>query len=506
MLYNLNLASMLLGCLLKQPNLIALPQYPLCKEDFEPVKFHKTMFICIHKLYRAGAQEITEVEIENLARNYPAQMEVLEDNNYMDFIYTTKEICILDNYEHYYNALRKFSLLRDLQASGVDIKEFFDELEDEDKEQSKLESLTIQKILNQVEARHSELRNKYDVKYVRDELIVGEDIDSLLDEFEDQPSFGALLSSPYLSKLIHGFSKGQLIMRSAPSGANKTRMAVADMCGLCVSQYYDLEKQEFVDNLNYQGQGILIHSELDSRREIQPMFLACVSGVPSNTITMGRCTKEEKKRVEKAAQILFEDQFKVISMPDYTSASLDRKIKESVENYGTSYVCFDYMALNGPLSMEYRKNTGVQAREDMALRGLATDLKDYAERYNIGILTMSQTNGNEKSIDFADESCIAGSKAMRNKVDAGFVMLPIKERPKDKKLIEPFLKFRGRCKPEEIPNRITYLYKARFGEYSDQKIKIYHHFDAAIMRNRDLFCCDINTNKIKIPLPVIEGE
>ena len=114
---------------------------------------------------------------------------------------------------------------------------------------------------------------------------------------------------------------------------------------------------------------------------------------------------------------------------------------------------------------------------------------------------MSQTNGNEKQTDFADESCIAGSKAMRNKVDAGFVMLPLKERPKDRKLIEPFIKIKGRIKPESYPNRITYLYKARFGEYSDQKIKVYHHFDAATMRNKDFFCCDAGTNKLNIPFP-----
>lgn len=501
LLYNMNMASMLLGCLLKQPSLISLPQFPLNKDDFSPVKFHKVIYICINKLYREGVQQITEVEIENLLSCHPVQMEIAEDNNYMDFINTTKEICVLENYEHYYTSVKKFSLLRDLSKSGIDITEFFDELENESGQQEKLEQLTIQSILSKVENRNLELRSKYDIKYVRQELTAGENIDELLNEFENQPSFGALLTSPLLSELIHGFNRGQLIMRSAPSGANKTRWGVADMCGLCTSQYYDFETEQFVDNPNFRGQGVFIHSELDSRREIQPMFLACVSGVPTKKITMGQCDKQEKARVVKAAEILKQNEFRIVSMPDFTSSSLDRKIKESVETYGTSYVCFDYMALNGPLSMEYKKNTGVQAREDMALRGLATDLKDCAEKYDVGILTMSQTNGNEKQTDFADESCIAGSKAMRNKVDAGFVMLPLKERPKDRKLIEPFIKIKGRIKPESYPNRITYLYKARFGEYSDQKIKVYHHFDAATMRNKDFFCCDAGTNKLNIPFP-----
>jgi replicative DNA helicase len=504
-LYNDNLAAMLLGASMKQPSLLTLPQYPLVSSDFSPNKMHQILFVCINRLAHECVQEVTELEIENVAKARPDLLEVLQDNNYFDFVYTAKELSVLGNFEYYYNTIRKYSLLREMQANGLSITEFYDELGDEEEQQGKFDKLTIQDILSKTEIKSIRLRSKYDIKYTRDEIIVGEDIDSLLEDFKNRPSFGAFLCSPYLTQLIHGFSRGNLIMRSAPSGTNKTRIAVADLCGLCVDKYWDFDKQDFVENPNYQGNGFFIHTELDTRREMQPMFLGCVAGVPSNTITMGRCTQEEEKRVKKAAEILQKCNFHLIDMPDFTSASLERKIKECVEQSGSVYGCFDYMMLNGPLSMEYKQNTGVQAREDMALRGLATDLKSYCEKYNIGLLTMSQTNGNENSTEFPDESCIAGSKAMRNKIDAGFIMIPAKLRPKEMKIVEPFVHKKG-FGNQLKPNRITYIYKARFGEYSDQKIKIFHHFDPATMRNTDFFCTDGYNQYLSIPKPMLEAS
>lgn len=853
-LYDINLASLMLGSLMKRPQLLGLPEYPLDKAMFSPSNFHQIIFVCIAKLARAGVGEITEVEIESVLQNHVPQMEVCRDNNYLDFIYTVKELANPDNYEYYYSVIRKFALLRDLDEQGVNIVEFYDTLGNEQDERAKLEKLTIEEILNTVEHKANSLRTKYDSKYVREEMTVGEDIEGLLAEFDEKPSYGAFLYSPYQTELAHGFNRGHLIMRSMPSGVGKalpnstviptpkgfkrvdeiqvgdylfsregkptkvlgvfpqgkkevyeltfkdgrktkccnehlwnvyiysmdkgktmhtlsvkqmfergmrsgeafrfsiplnqpveysekefyvppyimglalgdasfrsqpsnrvfsfsagddelvksiaetmgwtfkknseynynwsfynegklvhvedflkeypelidtyshnkfiprkylegsiqqrkellqglldtdgsidivkgrisyatvseelnndiiklcrslgliatsnllhrknkndywniriqapkdqkpelfrytpkkqraikyantikreerrdrltivdiqplgyeeemtcfmvdneehlfltndfivthnTRMAVADICGLCVDQYWDDEAQDFVPNPNYQGAGFFIHTELAQRTEMQPMFLACIANVPSNTITMGKCTDEERKRVLKAAEIIRNCNLRLIDMPDFTSANIDRKIKECVEGYGSTYGCFDYMMLNSALSMEYRANTGVQAREDMALRGLATDLKAYAEKYNVGLLTMTQTNGNEKQLEFPDESCISSSKASRTKVDFGCVILPAKDRPKEMKLVEPFIKRKGGgINNTVVPNRITYIYKSRFGEYQDRKLKIFHHFDMGTMRNTDFFVCDAHNQFVSIPKPKLK--
>lgn len=504
MLYNLNVGMCLLGCLLKQPSLLTIPQYPLCKDDFEPVQFHKALYLCIQRLAREGVQEITGLEIENIAKNHTVIIEVLEDNNYIEFIETAKELATIDNYEYYYNTIRKYSLLRDLQADGFGITEFYDELQGEEKARSKIDSLTLQAILNKIELKSISLRSKYDVKYVRNEMWAGERTQELIDGFKETPSFGAFLSSQYLTQLFMGWNRGHLLMNSSPSGGMKTRTAVSDLCGVCVSEMWDDVAQDFLLNPNYQGHGLFIHTELDTYTEMFPIFLAKVSGVPEKHIKQGILTQEEEKRVQKAGQILLEDKLLISDMADFTAKSIERKIKESVEGYGMEYMVFDYVQLQSAIASEYRENTSVQAREDLVLKSLVTELKRMAEDYRVGILTMSQLNGNEKNMDFPDESCLSGAKSLKQKLDAGCITLPVKDRRKELKRVEPFIYKRGFG--NETPNLISYVYKSRFGEYADQKIKVWRKFDGGIMQNIDFFCTDNYDEYVNIPIPQLEVD
>ena len=159
---------MLLGCIMRQTSLLGLPQYPLCASDFDPELFHKYIYQALVKLAREGVQEATEIEIENVMKNNPAAMEVFQDNSFMDFVVTSKELCTPENYNMYYTTIRKYSLLRDMVDDGFDISEFYDSEDDE----STLQKYTIQDILNTIDVKGLQLRSKYDVKYVREKRII----------------------------------------------------------------------------------------------------------------------------------------------------------------------------------------------------------------------------------------------------------------------------------------------------------------------------------------------
>ena len=365
---------------MKNPSLLSQPQYPLDKNCFAPEQFHKILYLAIQRLYNEGVSEVTEVEVENIVKNKPAYFEVLQDNNYIDFINTSKELAVIENFDYYYNTIRKFALLRDLKDNGIDIKEFYDELQDENEQAVKLEKLSIQDILNAVELKGVKLRSKYDTKYVRTEMVAGEDTEALIEEFEQAPAFGAFLCSPYLTQLYMGWCRSHLIMESAGSGVGKTRMSIADLCGVAVDQYWDDNAQDFVDNSNYQGPGLFIHTELKTREEIGPMFLACIAGVDVKHITQGILTNEEKLRVLKAGEILQTNNMHIVDMADFTCQSIDRKIKECVESYGMQYCVFDYVQLNSAVTQEYRQNTEAQAREDLILRNITLELKDMSQK------------------------------------------------------------------------------------------------------------------------------
>lgn len=507
MLYSINIASLLLGCLMKNPSLLSQPQYPLSKNDFTPEQFHKILYLAIQRLYNEGVSEVTEIEVENIVKNKPAYFEVLQDNNYIDFINTSKELAVIENFDYYYNTIRKFALLRDLKENGIDIKEFYDELQDENDQAAKLEKLSIQDILNVIELKGIKLRSKYDVKYVRGEMVAGEDTQALIDEFEQAPAFGAFLCSPYLTQLYMGWCRSHLIMESAGSGVGKTRMSIADLCGVSIDKMWNEDAQDFIDNPNYQGPGLFIHTELKTREEINPMFLACISGVDVKHITQGILTHEEKLRVLKAGEILQVNNMHLVDMADFTCQSIDRKIKECVEGYGMQYCVFDYVQLNSAVTQEYRQCTEAQAREDLILRNITLELKDIAQKYLVGIKTMTQLNGVEKTLDFPDESCLSGGKSQRNKLDAACITLPVKDRIKEFKRIEPYLNRRGFGTGSRLePNVVSYVFKSRFGEYADQKIKVWRYFDRAKFTNVDLFCTNQYDEIVNIPRPVLEGE
>lgn len=502
MLYNPNLSSMLLGCLLSRTELLFSPKYPLSKGDFAPNKFHEIIFVCTTKLAQNGCQEIDPIEVESFLKAYPIQLEVYVDNNGGEFIETVKELANLDNYDMYYDTIRKLSLLRDLQDSGVDITEWYDEA-DEVKAEAELNKHTIQSILNELEYSQLKLRAKYDVNFTRDEMTAGEDTEDLLASFEESPAFGALLQSPYLSTLYQGWCKNHLLLRSAPSGVGKSRFAVGDLCNVAVGELWSEEYNDFIPNNNFQGRGFFIHTEMITRTEINPMFLACISGVEYRKITNGLLEPDEKKRVLKASEILLQNPLHIIDMPDFTSASIERIIKRETESEGCSYGVFDYVQLQPALSAEFKAIMNAPPREDLILKNLVTDLKMYAEKYNVGLMSMTQLNGNEKTMDFPDESCLSGSKAMKTKIDAGSIILNAKEKPKSLKRVEPFVHKRG-FKDNVQPNIVEYMYKGRYSMYASEKVKVWSYFDRGTLRRHDFFVTNANDEIMNVPKSVVE--
>ena len=492
MLYNLNIGGILLGCIMKQTSLLFIPQFPLCKEDF-PVEFHRVMFVALVRLAQSGVQEATEVEIENVVRNYPAQMEILQDNNYMSFMDTVKGLAVVDNYESNYNTIRKYSLLREMKAEGIDISEFYDETGDEEEEQARFNNTTIQEILNSIDLKATALRSKYDVHYVREEIKAGEDTQELIDEFKQQPSFGAMLQSGYLSTIWNGWSRGHLIIRAGPSSSGKSRCSVADLCQVGMLEMWDDEFKDFIPNLNYQSPTLFIATEQDIRTEVEPMFLAAVSGVEYRRIKNGLIDEEEEKRVLKAGEIIQKSNLTICSMPNFTSKTLERKIKEQVEVNGIEYMVFDYMEIQSELAAEYKETNATIPRQDLVLLSLTSDLKRMCEDYNIGMLSGMQLNDSWKETRFVDESALAGSKAAKNKVDNGSIILPTTYLKKDLKILEGQFQRPGFGSNRiPLPNICEYIFKGRYSIFGDRRLKLWSYFDRGTFRRHDFFVTNDN--------------
>ena len=495
MLYNSNLSSLLLGCLMNNTQLLFNPSYPLTKTDFDPEPVHRIIFIATCKLAEAGAGNVSEVEIDNYVKDYPAQYETLNDSNFLDFVPTVKELCSFDSFELYYTTLRKFSLLRELKEDGYNIADYYDEMLDETEQMAKLNKWTIGEILTDIEFKSAKLRTKYDVKYVRNEIKAGENVAERLEAFKEQPSFGALFQSGYLSTIWNGWCRGHLGLRGAPSGQGKSRLGVADLTKVGAKEIWMPEANDFVVNDNYQSPTLFIATEQDIETEVEPMFWSAVSGVEYRSIKNGLCTPEEEARVIQAGEIIKNSNLHITSMPNFTAKSIKRKIKEMVECEGIGYCVFDYMEQQGNISQEYREVVGNAGRQDQVLLYLSTELKKIAEDMDVGILTSQQLNDSWKTLSFIDETALAGGKSVKNKCDFGSIFLPTSYLRKDLKQIEPYLKRKGvGDNRQPIPNICEFVFKSRYGIYGDKRLKLWSYFDRGTFQRHDYFVTDDENN------------
>ena len=113
--------------------------------------------------------------------------------------------------------------------------------------------------------------------------------------------------------------------------SGKTRASVADLVQVGAKEIWSENVGSFVPNSNYQSATLYIHTEMDTLKEVEPMFWAAISGVEYRSITGGLTSAEEDERIKRAGEILKESNLTICSMPDFTSQSLRRKIKEKVQ-------------------------------------------------------------------------------------------------------------------------------------------------------------------------------
>lgn len=501
MLYSDSAGCYLLGCLCNNPAYIRSGKYPLTPDDFEPNLLHKYLYAVIHNLALKGLEEITEIEIDQFIQPYAVIREKIEDDDGLLFIRTVKEQTVAGNIDLYYPIIRKFSLLRYAQEHGTNIDEIFDQNGNFEEEMAKLNKYSINDILNKLDGRIVQLKKHFSPTNIRREMWAGEGFSDILTQFEKTPVMGAGLCSAYETSIFRGWQVGHLLLRSAPSGHGKSCRSIADLCNVCCTQLWDDEAQDFIDNPNCHGGGFFIHTEMDQETEIQPRFVSYIANIPLHTILSGKYNDSERKRLLKAAQILETSRIRLIDMPQFTIPLLRNTLKEMAITEGFQYGVFDYVQDNGIAGKIYKEETGTTLRQDMLLLAIVTDLKACAEEFGLGILSMTQLNGQEKTQPVIDEHCLFGSKSMKNKVDGGMIML----KPTQKELEQTATLNTKRGFNQNPPNIVTHVYKARFSEYG-QNLKVFQYLDLGTGRLQDYYVTDLYNVPKHVPQTTVKSS
>ena len=507
MICNHTVNDRLLGCYLQRPELTLDSKYPLDKYEWT-ILFQKILYATIYNLALNGWKSVSIMDIDEFVKPYQSEYNVLQDNNFEDYITTVIELTDVDNFEYYYTEFRKFSCLNAYKEKGFDIKKFYDEDKSEESQLENLNQYSIEDIVNWFEKQQSDVRKQFFLNDKIEVMTCGDGFDELLDELEEEPMIGAGLCSPTLNNLYRGWCRGHLILRGSPSSFGKTCMGISDQNNVSVLKIWSDEAQDFVDNPYYQGKGAYIHTEQKMREEIQPRFMANISGIPYHKILDGDFTKEEKERLSEAGRIAKESELRIINYPMFTANGLREMIKNlSLDDY--EYITFDYCWDNFYIGSELKAISGTAIRQDMSLLHLVDTLKMSAEQFDVAVATMIQLNGREKEVDIVDESCLFGSKSVKTKLDNGSIyMYP---RQKELKQVESLIaKWNNKYNKQAfggtiIPNAVSHCFKTRYGRFG-QNIKVWHYVDNSIGKMIDMFATTWDNKPIDIPPLYIERK
>lgn len=482
--YDHNSARLALGCMMIQPSLCLSDKYPIDKQDFSQSLFHLRLFQAINALACKGCGTVTAMDCYNLCKNNAEVKSVFDTNNLADFIDAVRQLAVLDNYEMYWSGIRKASLLTAYQKAGIDISRF----------EHEPEKYSIQEILDYYDGLAINIRKQFYQDKATKEIRAGDGFEAVKERFKQEPMFGASWFSRYLNTTARGWQRGQLTMFGAASGSGKTGMALYNAALIGCPEMWDDEAGCYQPNPCYQHKGVLfIQYELNDQEELTPKLVGSISGVQTYHILNGRYEEGEEERVDRAIQILHDSAIYLVTMPSFTNDKLKACIKEYATLHDVGYVVFDYVSQQSAVSSDIAKKNGVATRSDQVLADIVSNLKDAAIENNVAVLTFCQTNAAVNQQEVLDAGCLAGSRAMQDKLDVGGIIMPMRRQEKElSEMMAQNGNYHG-----DMPTRIIHLFKVRFGNHI-QHLKIWGKLDLNTGRWTDCWCTNSDNQSYQI--------
>lgn len=495
-----------LGCILKDPSIVAeSSKYKLVPEDF-PEKFHRIIFSVMRNLQRQGVEDLNLIEIVGYLQEYPTQYKFFEDANGDEYIEKVQEFPSLENFDYYYEKLKKFSLLREMQGIGFDISGIYDDTlvdpKEQEEMQSNFDSTSVEEILRIYENNIVEIKEKFKESSDSSSIQGGEGVNKLLERIKKSPEIGAPMNSEILTSLFRGSRLKKFYLRSGTTGVGKTRNMVADACVLSATMLYDSEKRQWIENK--WGKHSNVTSTEMLQEELQTIALAFISDVNEEKIQLNNMSEDEEARVIKAAEILSDSPIWFDYLPDFNIQEIERTIERNVVKNRVQYYFYDYIHTSVSIFAEMAKGSGIKLREDQVLLVISDKLKTLANKYKIFLSSATQLNGEWKEAwkkgEVIDGQYLSGSKAVANKTDAGMIILPLSN--KEKKAVEKIMTASGRFGGRE-PNFVVHVYKNRGNRHVN--VKVFTHINMGTMRIKDCFVTNVDNEIVNVDKLVIQA-
>lgn len=474
-----NTIIQILGSLMCRPELLSdTDKYQLEPTDFSQ-QLDKMVFSAIYNLYSGGAEKIHTIDVDTYLQSNDLARELLDKNNGLSFLQDCETYADPNNFNYYYNRLKKFNLLRDLQKSGQDISKIYCEnLTDPHYEEinERFEKINAVDIIKELRGNLASLESKYAYTNIVEESKASTGIRELIENLKIKPEVGVRLQGDIFNTVCRGGRKGKFYLRSAGSGVGKTRSMVGDACNIAYPIRYEPKYGKWVAT-GTPEKVLYIMTEQDPA-EIQTMILAYLTGYNEDMFLYGTYKEEHMDRIMKAIDIMerYSDNMLFARIPDPCASVIKNlfrryNLQEGVENF-----FYDYIFSSPAMLNEYRD---LALREDVCLRLLTTAIKNLAVELNAFIMSATQlSNDDDPKGGFKDFRNIRGSKAIVDLAD----LACIKRRPSPEEL-QVVKGFQNQF--NLTPNSITDIFKNRRGRWN--MISIWQVTDLGTLRTVDLF-------------------
>ena len=492
-----NAIMQIIGCLLKNPMILTDTKYILTKNDFD-LPLAKNIFHAISNLFQQyKVENISIVDIDNYFQKTEAGYDNFKKQNGLKYLNDCLEISNLSSFDFYYDRLKKMSALRALKNDGFDISKIYNENEfdlvKEQKQQEKLDRMTVQDIFDTYTKSISDLQYDYVCKDDSEEGPIASGVDKLFEELQQNPEIGIPLQGDIYNTIVRGARLKKFYLISGASGTGKTRQMVGHACTIAFPERYDTKTNRWI--VTGKGNKILFFATEMDKEETQTMILAHISGINEDKILNNYYeTPEEKQRIYDAIKIMdyYKDNFIFVRIGDPSIGQIKALIKKEVLKYNIKYVFYDYIFSSPGLLMEYKD---LNLREDVVLTMLSTALKDLANELNVFMMSGTQLNGNWQDGKLPrNQNLLRGSKGIVDKIDVGGISLPVTQ--DEHNLIDPV----ARKLNKDLPTQVQDLYKIRRGKYN--RVRLWSKVDLGTCRTEDLFLTDQNGNEI----PIVKNE
>ena len=213
-LFDSNASLYVLSCLMRKPLLLRDERYAFVKTDFyKPLQ--QMVFYAIYNMAQQGVERITPQDIDLYLHQYDSQYTYYKENKGYEFViqcYQTAEGSDEKQFESYYNRLKKFSMLRDLEGLGIDTTSFYDTNKDalnRDIEDEKLNKMSLVSIPERIRQLLVEVENRHIGKDQGTSQEAHKGLRALVDDLRAKPEVGLPLDGAIVNWAARGARDGK---------------------------------------------------------------------------------------------------------------------------------------------------------------------------------------------------------------------------------------------------------------------------------------------------------